>query len=75
MTYQTLHHDSRAVQSRFGLSSLGLAGQRSLEAVMSWIERYHARSALMRLDDHMLKDIGLSAADVERETNKPFWRA
>jgi uncharacterized protein YjiS (DUF1127 family) len=28
----------------------------------------------MRLDDHLLHDIGLSRSDVEREASKPFWR-
>jgi uncharacterized protein YjiS (DUF1127 family) len=26
------------------------------------------------LDDYMLKDLGLSRADVERESSKWFWR-
>ena len=26
------------------------------------------------LGDHMLKDIGVSRADVEREVRKTFWR-
>ena len=29
---------------------------------------------LVRLDHHMLRDIGLTRADVERELMKPFWR-
>jgi uncharacterized protein YjiS (DUF1127 family) len=41
----------------------------------TWIERHRQRRALYGLDDHMLKDIGLSSADVWREAHKPFWRA
>jgi uncharacterized protein YjiS (DUF1127 family) len=37
-------------------------------------ERRRQRVALARLDDRMLRDIGLTAADVEGETSKPFWR-
>ena len=37
-------------------------------------ERRRQRSALARLDDRMLADIGLTAADVEGEASKPFWR-
>jgi uncharacterized protein YjiS (DUF1127 family) len=33
------------------------------------------RHALQTMDDRLLKDIGVSRADVEREANKPFWRA
>ena len=32
------------------------------------------RRELARLDDAMLKDIGLSRADIECEIEKPFWR-
>lgn len=31
------------------------------------------RKALMKLDDHSLKDIGLSRADVVREASRRFW--
>jgi uncharacterized protein YjiS (DUF1127 family) len=32
------------------------------------------RRTLASLDDWMLKDIGLTRADVEGEISKPFWR-
>ncbi|WP_035484715.1 DUF1127 domain-containing protein [Geminicoccus roseus] len=34
---------------------------------------WRARRDLQRLPDHVLSDIGLSRADVERETLQPFW--
>ncbi|MDQ7246516.1 DUF1127 domain-containing protein [Dongia sedimenti] len=37
-------------------------------------ERRRERLALARLDDRMLRDIGLTAADVEGEVTKPFWK-
>jgi uncharacterized protein YjiS (DUF1127 family) len=43
--------------------------------VSVWLERARQRRQLQQLGDHMLKDIGLSRADVELETSKPFWRA
>ncbi len=46
-----------------------------LPAVATWIERHQARCALHALDDHMLRDVGLSRCDVDREVSKPFWRA
>ena len=45
-----------------------------LVAVVLYIERQRQRRALLRLDDRMLRDIGLTRADVEREADKPFWR-
>ena len=37
-------------------------------------ERRRQRRALMSLDERLLKDIGLSRADVEQECGKSFWR-
>ena len=37
-------------------------------------ERRRQRVALARLDHRMLRDIGLTAADVEGEVSKPFWK-
>ncbi len=39
-----------------------------------WRERRRQRLALGQLDDRMLKDIGLSRADILAETSRPFWR-
>ncbi|HKY85504.1 MAG TPA: DUF1127 domain-containing protein [Pseudorhodoplanes sp.] len=38
------------------------------------IARRRQRRALAELDDRLLRDIGLTAYDVTRETGKPFWR-
>ena len=43
-------------------------------AVYEWNERGRQRRLLARLDDRMLRDIGLTRLDVEREVSKPFWR-
>jgi uncharacterized protein YjiS (DUF1127 family) len=45
------------------------------EQAQAWLERARQRRQLQQLGDHMLKDIGLSRADVEAETSKPFWQA
>lgn len=39
-----------------------------------WVERRRQRRALLELNEHMLKDIGVSAADAWQESQKPFWR-
>ena len=41
---------------------------------MVWQSRADQRARLGTMDDHMLKDIGITRADVERERTKPFWR-
>ena len=41
----------------------------------SWIERRRQRQALAELNDRLLKDLGLTRADVEGESRKPFWQA
>ena len=45
-----------------------------LRHIVTWLERSRERQALLALDDWVLKDIGLSRADVMREGDKPFWQ-
>jgi uncharacterized protein YjiS (DUF1127 family) len=45
-----------------------------LDLLSSWLRRARERRALQGLDDGMLKDIGLTRADIEFEVHKPFWR-
>jgi uncharacterized protein YjiS (DUF1127 family) len=47
---------------------------RAADLLLAWHERARQRRCLRSLDDHMLRDIGLSRADVEGEAEKPFWR-
>ncbi len=47
---------------------------RLAETIAVGIERRRQRLALARLDDRMLRDIGLTGADVEGELSKPFWK-
>ncbi len=64
---------------RWNVSMAGSAARRSWSrALVLWLldleERRRQRATLRALDDRLLKDIGLSRADVERECNKPLWR-
>ena len=43
-------------------------------AVARWEDRRRTRSALARLDDHLLRDIGLPEDHAQTECAKPFWR-
>ncbi len=42
--------------------------------LLDCLETYRQRKALAALDDHMLKDIGLTRCDVDAEVSRPFWR-
>jgi uncharacterized protein YjiS (DUF1127 family) len=56
---------------------VGGAGGWLLDAadrLLTWHERARQRRHLRTLNDHMLRDIGLTRADVLAETSKPFWR-
>lgn len=46
-----------------------------LTRLLVWRERWRQRQALGSLNDYMLRDIGLSRADAEGESAKPFWVA
>ncbi len=39
-----------------------------------WRERARQRRALGQLDDYMLRDLGLTRLDVNREAARPFWQ-
>jgi uncharacterized protein YjiS (DUF1127 family) len=45
-----------------------------LRGVAEGFRRARQRRDLAALSDHALRDIGLSRADVDVETGKPFWR-
>jgi uncharacterized protein YjiS (DUF1127 family) len=71
-------HASRASLAGLTASSRPLlAGRvdRAIDLLLTWYERSRQRRQLLALSTHMLRDIGLSRADVEGEAGKPFWRA
>jgi uncharacterized protein YjiS (DUF1127 family) len=39
-----------------------------------WLDRARMRRELAELDPMIMRDAGLSAIDVVREAEKPFWR-
>lgn len=40
-----------------------------------WFDAARSRQTLDQLDDHLLKDIGLTRAEARREADKFFWQA
>ena len=45
-----------------------------IDTLLLWQERAAERTRLASLDERLLRDAGLSRADVEREAAIPFWR-
>jgi uncharacterized protein YjiS (DUF1127 family) len=44
------------------------------DLLLTWQERARQRHHLASLSDHMLRDIGLTRADIMAETTKQFWQ-
>jgi len=61
-----------------GLLRVARAGDRMTSAVLlaliEWRWRVSQREILRSLDDRMLKDVGLSRADLDCELQKSFWQ-
>jgi uncharacterized protein YjiS (DUF1127 family) len=45
----------------------------AIDLVSKWRERVQGRRQLAAMPDHLLKDIGVTSIEAEREYNKPFW--
>ena len=56
------------------IHALSDAGAHVLATLREWRRRARERAELAALDDRTLKDIGLTRADAEFLSNKPFWR-
>ena len=54
--------------------SVGFQFSDVLGLVATLYDRWMQRQNLAELDERMLRDIGISRADVDREAAKPFWR-
>jgi uncharacterized protein YjiS (DUF1127 family) len=54
-------------------SGLAAALLRFTDLIQAWQQRGRERRQLDYLGDHMLKDMGISRADIEREVSKSVW--
>jgi len=64
-----------SVKQKTSIQYLILNGfELAVETLQLWIDRHNHRQQLSELSDHMLKDIGISKADVYKEIRKPFWK-
>jgi uncharacterized protein YjiS (DUF1127 family) len=79
MTAIHLHPRSRActqaaARHRTALDDLSDAAQSFMNTLRVWRRRIRERDQIARLDDRMLSDIGMSRAEAEFLSSKPFWR-
>lgn len=56
-------------------SSAGALMRSLYDTLRGWQRRYEGRRRLAELDDRLLRDVGLTRAQVIAEAAKPFWRA
>ena len=50
------------------------AASHVIRAVLLWVDRATERRQLATMNEHELKDIGLTRYDALKEWEKPFWR-
>ena len=58
----------------YARSRVGQGAGRIAEVGLTWFDRARQRRQLCEFSDHMLRDVGLTRADVWAESAKPFWR-
>lgn len=63
--------DARAVLSIGHLLGAGAAAMS--QTVRHWWARHTQRNHLATLDEHLLRDIGMTRLDALRESRKAFW--
>jgi uncharacterized protein YjiS (DUF1127 family) len=71
---QELHGPIAGLRQRSVRHRVGDAADRGFAVFREWRRRSRDRARLAALDDRMLRDIGITRADVEYLSNKPFWR-
>ena len=59
--------------SRF-VHALDAGVETVIDGFVTWQRRHKDRMHLMSLDDRLLRDIGISYVEVDKESSKPFWR-
>lgn len=65
---------ARAVGAAGCRALVGRTLARSVEYVVAWFLDLRDRRRLARLDDRMLRDIGVERSAVDRDSTASFWR-
>ena len=69
-----IHARTTQAARRDQYGSWARGAERLVTLLLTWQQRARDRRQLESLSDHMLRDIGLTRADVFAEASKPFWR-
>lgn len=76
MTTQTLNTNMLiALDKQVKLPVLATVFLYAAVVVTQWAKLYRSRQHLRDLDAHLLKDIGISPEDADREARRPFWQS
>ena len=70
----TIRGDRQSGRDRSLLARLLQGAGAAIDVILLWQERARQRHHLAKLDDRLLRDIGLSRGEAMHETDKPFWR-
>jgi uncharacterized protein YjiS (DUF1127 family) len=73
-TKKDIAETTRAAIAGASLPAMPRKARSVLIGLGNWYDRWQQRQHLIDLDDHILRDIGISPREVERECAKPFWR-
>ena len=60
---------------RFLVHRLGIGAVKSLAVPLLWLRQARYRHELSQLSERQLRDVGLNAELIRRESAKPFWEA
>jgi uncharacterized protein YjiS (DUF1127 family) len=72
-TIDTIPAAAPGASARFG-GAVVRAAKATVGLLVAWQQRARERHALTGLDEHGLRDLGLTRVDVMVEMDKPFWR-
>lgn len=67
------HPSALSARSSFGTRLFSGIGQRAFTVIRAWRTNMRQRRELLILNDVELRELSITAADVNRETSKPFW--
>jgi uncharacterized protein YjiS (DUF1127 family) len=66
---------ARPIRAQGSMVLLGQVLDRAASRLLLWFERARQRRDLARLDDRMLRDIGVGRGAAWSESQKHFWQA